>query len=331
MDFAEIQKSVVLNAGYILEKWKEKNGMRKVSSLILMFVLMLALSGCKISRLVEDKWSSHYDPFYAETVDSLLKYIDDGDKDGVKSLLCNGLKNSKDIDAKIEALVEGFEGDIVRTTKHDTNTFSAGSAGKNYNSAFLSQMFYIITDKQKYGIYVAVCPIDEKDEEGEDLIGIYNVYIRTLDYQAGDIKAKEVEEIKIANHICRVTSNYGDSSNYLVAQTGTKFESIDLYRIINPQSIVTYDDITAWTSRDFSSFQDKFGSPYAENLDNASEHVAADVYIYEISDSDKYAIVAVGRESGVINALSVVDIDSPWSKESQYERIIQLEKGSGDE
>lgn len=307
--------------------------MRKRNSLILMFVLMLSLSGCETSDLFEvcvingvEYTYREKDRFYAETVDLLLKYIDDGNKDGVKSLLCNGLKSSKEIDAEIEALVEGFEGDIVRTTKHDTNTFSAGSIGKNYNSAFLGQEFYIITDKQKYAIYVAVCPIYEQHEEGEDLIGIYYIHIRTLDYQSGDVKAKAVEGIKIANENCRVVSNYGDSSNYLVAQTGTKYEVIDLYRIINHQGIVTYDDITAWTSRDFISFQDKFGPPYAESLDNDKEHVLADVYLYEISDSDKYAIVAVGRESGAINALSVADIDSPWSKDSQYERIIQVEK-----
>ena len=69
--------------------------------------------------------------FYVDTVDLLLSYIDDGDKDGVKSLLCNGLKNAESIDEDIAALVDGFEGDIIRTTEHEYNTLSSGSYGTN--------------------------------------------------------------------------------------------------------------------------------------------------------------------------------------------------------
>lgn len=306
--------------------------MQKVSSLILTLVLMLTLGGCAITGLLKEEVHvingveyKYNDQFYADTVDLLLTYIDDGNKDGVKSLLCNGLKNSKDIDANIESLVDGFEGDIVRTTEHEKNTVSGSSSGKNYTSVFLSRSFYIITDKQKYSIYVAVCPIDEKHDGGEDLIGIYNITINTLDYALGDVEKKAVEGIEIASLNCCVASYYGDSSNYLVAQTGTKYDVITIYRITNPQSIVTYDDITAWTSRDFISFQDNFGPPYAESFDNEKEYVLADVYIYKISDSDKYAIVAVDRKSGSINALSVKDIDSRWSKDNKYERILDNE------
>lgn len=50
-----------------------------------------------------------------------------------------------------------------------------------------------------------------------------------------------------------------------------------------------------------------------------------DVYMYEISDSNKYAIVAVGRDDGSINALSVKDIDSQWSEDNKYEYILKNE------
>lgn len=46
------------------------------------------------------------------------------------------MKNSKDIDANIASLVEGFEGDIVRTTEHEKDTVAASSSGKNYTSYF---------------------------------------------------------------------------------------------------------------------------------------------------------------------------------------------------
>lgn len=135
--------------------------MKKIISLISTSVFMLTLSSCAIteikkkeSRVINGVEYKYNDQFYADTVDQLLTYIDDGDKDGVKSLLCNGLKNSDNIDADIEALVDGFEGDIIRTTEHEKDTVSASSSGKNYTSAFLSRSFYIITDKQKYGIYI---------------------------------------------------------------------------------------------------------------------------------------------------------------------------------
>lgn len=131
---------------------------------------------------------------------------------------------------------------------------------------------------------------------------------------SGDLEGKAVEGVNIANQNCYVSSWYGDSSNYLVAQTGTKYNVIEIYRITN--------DVTAWTSRDFVRFQDNFGPPYAESLDNAKEYLRADVYSYKLSDSDKYAIVAVDRESGMIKTLSVKDIDSRWSKENKYEYII---------
>ena len=164
--------------------------MKKVISLISSLALVISLSSCAIKETpiingVEYKCN---DQFYADTVDQLLTYIDDGDKDGVKSLLCNGLKNSDGIDADIQALIDGFEGDIIRTTEYEKDTVSASSSGKNYTSAFLSRSFYIITDKQKYGVYIAVCPIDEKHDDGEDLVGVYKITINNLDYETGDIE-----------------------------------------------------------------------------------------------------------------------------------------------
>ena len=286
--------------------------MKKVISLISSLALVISLSSCAIKEtpIINGVEYKYNDQFYADTVDQLLTYIDDGDKDGVKSLLCNGLKNSDGIDSDIQALIDGFEGDIIRTTEYEKDTVSASSSGKNYTSAFLSRSFYIITDKQKYG---------------EDLVGVYNISINTLDYESSDIECNTANTIEIADHNCCVASGYGDSSSYLVAQTGNKYEVIDIYRIINPQSIVKYDDITAWNSRDFLSFKEKFGAPYAESLDNDKEHVLADVYMYEISDSNKYAIVAVGRDDGSINALSVKDIDSRWSEDNKYEYILENE------
>ena len=132
--------------------------MKKVISFISSLALVISLSSCAIKEtpIINGVEYKYNDQFYADTVDQLLTYIDDGDKDGVKSLLCNGLKNSDGIDADIQALIDGFEGDIIRMTEYEKDTVNASSSGKNYTSAFLSRSFYIITDKQKYGVYIAV-------------------------------------------------------------------------------------------------------------------------------------------------------------------------------
>ena len=64
--------------------------------------------------------------------------IDEGDKDGVRALLCSALKNNENIDKNIEELVDGFEGDNISVTEYGQNTMKSGSYGNDYASAFLS-------------------------------------------------------------------------------------------------------------------------------------------------------------------------------------------------
>ena len=305
--------------------------MKKGRGILAALAFMLSLAGCsnfdaiaKGEYVVNGIEYKDNNQFYVHTVDLLLSYIDDSDKDGVKSLLCNGLKNAESIDEDIAALVDGFEGEIIRTTEHEYNTLSSGSYGAKNASAFLSRSFYIITDKQKYGAYIAVCPFDEKHDEGEDLVGVYAIGIRTLDYMAGDVERTQYgTAIEIADSRCYVAHYYGDGNNYLVAQVGTQYDVNELCRIINPESVINYDDLIAWNSRDFGSFQEKFGPPYSESLKNSRENVISDKYIYKISDSDKYAIVVVFRDSGIINVLSIKDIESRWSEDNKYEYILE--------
>lgn len=119
--------------------------MKKVISLISSLALVISLSSCAIKEtpIINGVEYKYNDQFYADTVDQLLTYIDDGDKDGVKSLLCNGLKNSDGIDADIQALIDGFEGDIIRTTEYEKDTVSASSSGKIIPVLFFPDHFIL--------------------------------------------------------------------------------------------------------------------------------------------------------------------------------------------
>lgn len=236
--------------------------------------------------------------------------IDDGDKDGVKALLCSALKNDENIDEYVDTLVDGFEGDIVSTTLYKRFQTPNSSYGEGYNSAFMNTEFYITTDETVYKVYIALCPIDEKHDDGEDIVGIYEIQIETLDYASEDRERPEFDIVEVAEHVCYVKGFYGESSGYLPVQSGMNQDFIILYRIL-PDSGEggSYEDILNWTSRDAEAFKEAFGEPYAECVRNDMTSYGTDGYLYKLTDSEKYAAVTVYKDSGEINTLRIWDIN----------------------
>ncbi len=291
--------------------------------LVIMFVSIFLLSGCSMEQdSSSDKQGDgethiingieyHYNnQFYADTVTQLLTCIDEGDKEGVRTLLCSALKNNESIDENIEGLVDGFEGDIIRVTEYGQNSTSSGSYGNDYTSAFLSKEFYITTDKQVYNAYVAICPLDEKHEDGEDVVGVYVIHIETLDYDSGDREIPDFDSIEVAEQDCYVQAFYGESKDYLPVQSAMNKDGIVLYRILpNAGNGGNYADMLNWDSRDFDRFKTVFGEPYAACTRNDMKSLIADGYIYKLKDSEKYASVTVYRDSGEINTLRIMDIN----------------------
>jgi hypothetical protein len=250
--------------------------------------------------------------FYADTVSRLLSCIDNGDKDGVKELLCNALKCSEDIDERLDNLVDGFSGDITDVTEYEKNVH-AGSAsyGVDYTSAFLNNQFYIFTDKQIYCASVSICPLDEKHEDGEDIVGIYSICFETLDYAVGDAETTDTGSVEAAGHACYIDAFYGDSTNYLPVQNGMNKDSIMVYRILpNAGEGGSYEEVLAWDNRDFESFEAAFGEPYAASTRNDNDVYFTDGYMYKLNDSYKYAAITVFRDTGKINSLCIIDISA---------------------
>ena len=67
--------------------------------------LTLGLTGCSVSKLINYEVKvingieyHSDDQFYKDTAEKFLSYLDARDKEGMKSLLCNALKNHEDID-----------------------------------------------------------------------------------------------------------------------------------------------------------------------------------------------------------------------------------------
>lgn len=301
---------------------KKKESLKNLSWVLVLTAIGCVISGCSVWHGLSSHNQSNKEEhiingisyrsnnqFYADTVSQLLLCIDGGDREGVKTLLCNALKNCEDIDRKIEELTDGFEGDITNVTEYGLNTVSAASYGQDYTSAFLSGEFYITTDKQVYYASVAVCPFDEKHEGGEEIVGVYAVLIETLDYASGDREAPDFKSIEAAGHNCHVQAFYGESKAYIPVQSAANHDGIVLYRVL-PEAGEggRYDELLNWDSRDFDRFKLAFGEPYAASVDNDMKALIADAYLYKLKDSEKYAMVTVYRDTGEINTLRLVDI-----------------------
>ncbi len=333
-----------------------KNTKRRIVNIwlsaLLLVVLSCSLSGCSSSGVKEEAGNDFTEPyissenqdddgihtingieyqnnnqFYADTVTQLLTCIDEGNKEGVKTLLCNALKDYEHIDDNIDNLVDGFKGDITSVTEYGQNTVSSSSYGEDYTSAFLSDSFYVTTDEQIYSVYVAICPLDEKHDDGENIVGIYAIQIETLDYASEDIERPDYDVIEVANKGCFLQSLYGDSSNYLPVQNAANHDSIMIYRLLpNAGYGGSYEEVLAWDNRDYKSFKEAFGEPYAESIRNGkSDTNRTYCYMYKLTDSDKYAAITVFPDTDKINSLRIEDIYAYRNDEAD-DVILEPEK-----
>ena len=90
-----------------------------------------------------------------------LKYIDDGDKAGLKKMLCNGLLDMDDTDVGIDALLDGFKGDITDTTyiSGDLEAKKTAQWSKTEAVACYESEFYVYTDNYHLTEYLRKHPL----------------------------------------------------------------------------------------------------------------------------------------------------------------------------
>lgn len=105
----------------------------------------------------------------------IVSYFDNKNIDGIKSLLCQNVLNTVDVDEQIDQAFNVYCGNSVDYTVElgaATVSIDEGITTERYISAYIT----VDTDIEKqYTIYFAYYPIIEKD----DMIGIYRITLYT--------------------------------------------------------------------------------------------------------------------------------------------------------
>ena len=143
----------------------------------------------KVENAYADKMEiDHNDSnIYKRTVVGTLKYIDDGNKAGLKKMLCKGLLDMKDTDAEIDALLDGFKGDIKDTTyiSGDLGARTTAQWSKTEAVACYESDFYVYTDKETYYVKLDMCSVNDRESDGKDSVGVTRLQVMTLDKKYG--------------------------------------------------------------------------------------------------------------------------------------------------
>lgn len=296
--------------------------MKRIKVVGILAAMVIMLSGCSTSGIDNaiDKFSrkhttftnvngvdynkAYADEFYENTVNLFFDYVENKDNDGIKNLLCKSMQNESNIDSNIDDLINGFEGPIVEITKHNDNTISTSRAAKE-STVFLSKGFYVKTDKETYVVYIEICPENPQEDE----IGINSISIYTLDR----FVAKENNDGNSDDSVdetYRFYIDYGDSSEYFIFGNGS-YSSISVFKLINSDGAISREDISNYSDRNFSTFTDKFGEAYGEDINNDSGYTHPQ-YIYKLSGeaSNSCVLVKINEETGLIGSIAITHIDS---------------------
>ena len=131
--------------------------------------LIICFSGCK-TELQDSDYN------LANNISQeIVSYFDNKNIDGIKSLLCQNVLNTVDVDEQINQVFDVYCGNSLDYTVElgaATESIDEGITTERYISAYVT----VDTDAEKqYTIYFAYYPIIEKD----DMIGIYRITLYT--------------------------------------------------------------------------------------------------------------------------------------------------------
>ena len=144
--------------------------MKKTTYVIILLTLMIAIfSGCSNWELINSEKRAK------QKCEDILKYLESGDKEGLKNMFCNKILSTEDLDKQIEEAIDFFEG---KTISYEAKTSSGRSSAENGEITRLKvspSIEDIITDAdKKYEIkfYLYIVCAEDKDKEGVSEISI---------------------------------------------------------------------------------------------------------------------------------------------------------------
>jgi len=336
--------------------------LQKRKQILLIFITCIAafmFTSCALSDIVPEAESQPYSeiekPYtdkteidkngenvYKRTVAGTLKYIDDGDKAGLKKMLCKGLLDMKDTDAGIDALIDGFKGDISETTyiSGDLGAGKTAQWSKTEAVACYESEFYVYTDKETYYVKLDMCSVNDREADGKDSVGVTTLHIMTLDkkygariesgfkegdateytdkYTFGDGTTKDVDTKIVGVSQCSILSEYGNSDGYQVLNTNKNWADNDVWKLTDTTDSISMEDLKKIDYSDEKTVRRIFNSmgQYATTEDDTH------CRLYNLSDSDKKVHVysdnfGDGDDSYRVKFVQIIDISKLYEKQDR--------------
>jgi len=169
---------------------KEAAPVKKVILLITAMVMIL-LSSCSSKNNTNIK--NDYFNKTMKATETILTCLSENNAEGIKKLLCQRTKELPDIDEKIQAMLNYFDGKVV-SYNEGKKSVKKTSGSKDDDvwteiSAF-GHIPEIVTDtgKKYKELYIFYCAIDAKEP---DLVGVYAIVIEGADGTKCSIKLPE--------------------------------------------------------------------------------------------------------------------------------------------
>ena len=331
----------------------------KIKKPMILILSVFFLTGCSLSDLVPEPGSQPYsmieNPYtdkadidnnsenlYKRTVAGTLKYIDDGDKSGLKKMLCKGLLDMDDTDAGIDALLDGFKGDITDTTYISGDLAARKTAQWSQTEAVAcyESEFYVYTDKETYYVKLDMCSVNDRESDGKDSVGVTRLLVTTLDkrygmkvesgfeeggskeyqdkYTFGDGVTRDINTKIVGVSQCSILSEYGNSDGYEVLNTSTDWSDNDVWKLTGTTDSISLADLKKIDYTDEAAVREVFNS--MEQYATAEEDTHC--RLYNLTDSDKKVHVYSdnyydGDDSYRVKFVQIIDISELYDKQDR--------------
>ena len=330
---------------------------KRVITAAVLLMLMPGMTACSgfefstfkyYSEVRKDAYSDRgdIDPedhgIYIKTVAGFLNCLDDRDEDGIEDFCCERLLDMEGTDELIDALVDGFEGDII-----DTSPLATDLAARKYGQwsadepvAFYDSDLIVYTDEQTYWMSISLYSVCDNTPDGDEFVGINRIRMMTLDRRYGMeiLDPEEDGEIVIDRYSfrdgtigemlldesCGILVSYGDSSDYIAVNTA-KGSSFNVFMLTGSDDGIRRSVIDRIDFTDEEEAYETITSyePYAMGEPSSVSNVISHYWLYSIEGSDEKLLVHFsGSDEDDIRISYVRILDITKLVTEQREQIV---------